>query len=179
MSEAKRKWDKLAEEYPRTLTPKKIIEGVGIFTQVDNYCRSNRILIADMNSEYQMNFKNNIIVTGKIGALRYFDDNNLELFIIETSQKIPDKILVDMSLRYTMQLYAINKLTNNKLKINGLRIYHAKSGTEITSYRTQKDFVRLEKSIEAIGKAVRNEIFYPHEDYMCAQCKYKNYCGYL
>lgn len=179
MLEAKRKWDKLAEQYPEVLTPKKIIEGIGIFNKFNDYCHANRVIIADMNSEYQMNFKDNIVVKGKIGALRYYDKDNLELFIVETSQKIPDKTLIDMSLRYTMQLYAINKLTGSRVKVNGLRIYHVKSGKEITSYRTQKDFIRLEKTIEAVAKAVRNKIFYPHEDYLCHQCSYKNYCGYL
>ena len=178
MSEAKKHWDKLVDEYPSSLSSKNIIEGLGILNQIDHYCRNNKVVIADLNSPFQNVFSNNIIIKGLLGPIRYYDNKTLELFIIETSQKIPDQTLVDMSLKYTMQLFAVNSISSN-FKINGIRILHVKSGNEITTYRTQKDFDRLKKTISNVGKSIRNEIFYPREDYTCPRCLYKNYCGYI
>lgn len=171
----KKMWDDLVEEYPTVITEKKILDGFGMINQIDRYCRQNQVIIADINSPYQINFKPNIILSGKIGTIRY-NKTSLELFVTETSQKLPDDFLLNMSLRLTLQAYAIEKTTD--CKIDGIHIYHIKSGKELYTRRSQRDYERLERVIKDIGFSIRNELFYPREDYTCPQCKFKNYCGY-
>jgi len=176
IQEAKRQWDKIIDNEGSRLNEKQILDGLGIINQLDRYCRNNKLIVADINSPYQLNFTENVAVTGKIGTIRYNNDK-LELFVVETSRNLPNQIILDMSLKYTLQAYAISKLANN-YNLNGIRIYHIKSGSEFTTYRTQKDFDRLEKTVKNISKAIRENIFYPREDFTCYQCCYKNYCGY-
>jgi hypothetical protein len=176
MDKAKKIWDKLVEENPDIfINDKKILDGIGYINALDNYCRTNRLMVLDTGVDYQLNFKNNLILSGKIGTIRY-DNNKCELFVVETSQKQPEQILLSMSMKYTLQIYALHKLQKD-LKINGIRIWHVKSGKEFFTYRTQKDFDRLEKIVSNVNKAIRNEIFYAREDYTCINCKYKNFCG--
>ena len=177
IDKVKKLWDKASEEYPNVLSSKRVLDGIGIMTMLDRYCHNNKLLIADINSPYQINFSHNVIVTGNLGIIR-LNDKQLELFVVETSQKKPEQILLDMSFKYTLQIYAINKMSPG-VNINCLRVYHVKSNSEYTTYRTQKDYDRMEKIIAGVSKAIRNEIFYPREDFTCPQCVYKNYCGYI
>lgn len=172
----KKMWDDFAEEYPMIITEKRTLDGFGMINQIDRYCRQNQVIIADINSPYQVNFKNNISLTGKIGIIRY-NKTNLELFITETSQKLPDDFLLNMSMKLTLQMYAVSKTTDCQL--DGIHVYHIKSGKELYSRRSAKDFEKLEKIIGDVGFAIRNELYYPREDYTCPQCKFKNYCGYV
>lgn len=172
----KKMWDDLVEEYPMVIPEKKILDGFGMINQIDRYCRQNQVIIADINSPYQVNFKNNISLTGKIGIIRY-NKTNLELFITETSQKLPDDFLLNMSMKLTLQMYAVSKTTDCQL--DGIHVYHIKTGKELYSRRSSKDFEKLEKIIGDVGFAIRNELYYPREDYTCPQCKFKNYCGYV
>ncbi len=133
----KNMWDKLANKYPTVLTDKKVLDGFSLINQVDRYCYNNKVIIADVDSTYQINFKNNIILRGKIGIIRYNGDK-LELFVIDTSQKQPDTFLLDMSLKYTMIMYGIKE--TSEYPLDGIHIYHVKSGREFYSSRTQKDF---------------------------------------
>lgn len=175
-TQLKRQWDKLIDKYPNVITEKRVLEGFGMINQLTRYCENNRVSILDIGSQYNINFKDNIILTGKIGAIRY-NKNKLELFIVETSQKKPDQFLLDMSLKYTMQLYALKK--DISFEVAGLHVYHVKSGQEFFSTRSQKDFERLEKTIRKVGYAIREDIFYPREDFTCPTCPYKLYCGFL
>ena len=173
----KKQWDKLIEEHPGLVHPKRILDGWGILNLFNRYCQNNRVLIADMDTPYQINIKNNIILKGQTGIIR-LENRQFELFVVDTSQKIPDQALLNMSLKFTLQAYALKELSPNH-PINCIKIYHVKSGQEFTTYRTQKDFERLENSFRQVGKAIREKIFYAREDFMCGQCSYKNYCGFI
>mgnify|MGYP000709550451 CR=1 FL=1 len=50
---------------------------------------------------------------------------NFELFEIETSQKAPDQTLLNMSLKYTMQIYALRELSIAH-PITNVRVLHLK-----------------------------------------------------
>lgn len=178
IAKAKKLWDRYCEEYPSVLSDKKILEGFGLINLFDRYCFNNKLIIADFNSGFQVDFGGCVTVKGSFGAIRLNNDR-LEFFFVETSQNKPNQQLLDMSLKYTLQCYAMNKLSGQHNKLNCIRVLHLKSGEEFTTYRTQKDFERLERTITNIGRCVREEIFYPREDYTCPQCKAKNYCGHI
>lgn len=175
MGQAKRMWDKLAEEYPLVLTDKRVLDGFGYINQIDRYARQNKIIIADVNSEYQVNFKDNVIITGKTGIIRY-NNNKLELFVAETSQKVPDEFLLNMSVMLSLRAYAIEKTSDCSLA--GVHVYHIKTGKELYTTRGKRDLDRVESLVKNVSFSIRNEIYYPREDYLCSQCKFKIYCGY-
>ena len=175
--EIKNRWDKMVEKYPLIISNDKLImKGYGLLNLFIEYCYKNRVLIADIDSPYQINVSSNTILTGQTGAVR-LNEGKLELFEIETSQKAPDQTLLNMSLKYTMQIYALRELSIAH-PITNVRILHLSSGKEFTTYRTNKDFDRLTNTLNKITKAIRNEIYYPREDYMCPQCSFKTYCGF-
>lgn len=178
IAKAKKVWDKHCLDYSNIMTDKKVLEGFGLINLFDKYCYNNRLIIADFNSPYEIEFSCGVKLKGNFGAIRLNNDR-LEFFAVETSQSKPNQQLLDMSLRYTLQCYAMAKLSGQHENLNCIRVLHLKSGEEFTTYRTQKDFDRLEKTVANIGSCIRGEIFYPREDYTCPQCRAKNYCGYI
>lgn len=172
----KKKWDDLCNENAENMNNKTVLEGFGLINLFDKYCKNTKLIVADFDSEYQLNFSSNIILTGNLGAIRLVN-KTLELFVVETSQKTPDQRLLDMSLKYTLACLAAEKIYKG-YELNYVNILHLKSGKEFKTYRnkTQKD--RLEKSVINIAKSIREEIFFPRENYQCVQCTYKNFCGY-
>lgn len=177
MERLKKIWDKLCEDNPKVINEKKVVEGWGLIKSFDRYCYNNKIIIADTATPYSLELGPLITVTGTISTLRV-NNGVVELFIVDCGAKQPDQMLLDMSLKYTLQLYALNQLTD-KAKISCIRVLHLKSGNEYTSYRNKKDFDRLERIVNNVAKAIRNDIYYPREDFTCLQCNFKNYCGHL
>ena len=174
---AKRKWDRPCEENPRTMKDKKILEGFGLINLFHKFCYDRKLLIADFNTPYEITIPGNIILTGSIGAIRVVN-NSIELFNVETSQVAPDLNLLNMSIAYTLQCYAANRIYKSH-SLNYVNVLHLKSGQELRTYRNKTQYDRLEKIITNVATAIKNEIFYPREDYTCSQCRYKNYCGYI
>ena len=176
IDKAKKDWDKICEDYPKTISDKKVLEGFGLINLFDKYCFDNKLIVADFNTPYEIPVGGNVIITGNIGAIRIVG-SKLELFSVETSQAVPNQNLLNMSLKHTLQCYAANKLYP-KYDLNSVRILHLKSGQEFTTYRSKIQYDRLEKTIQNVSRAIREEIFFPREDFTCAQCRVKNYCGY-
>lgn len=174
---AKKIWDKICETHEDELDARKVLEGWGLIKLFDKYCYDHRLVIADTETPYEITINSNTIIYGKLDAIR-INNGNLELFVVDCGSRQPDQLLLDMSLRYTLEIYAINKLAE-KHKISCLRVLHLKSGKEFTTYRTKKDFDRLERMIANVGKSIRADIIFPREDYSCPQCPAKNYCAYL
>lgn len=173
---AKRKWDKLCDANPRSMKDKKILEGFGLINFFDRFCFDNKLIIADFNTPYELVVPGNILISGHIGAIRVIN-KSLELFEVEPSQTAPDINLLNMSVKYTLQCYAANRLYKD-YNLNHVNVLHLKSGKEYRTYRNKIQYDRLENIIRNVAYSIKNEIFYPREDYTCAQCAYKNYCGY-
>lgn len=177
ISKAKNMWDKCCDEHPSVMTDKKVLEGFGLINLFDRYCYNNKIIIADFNSPYEVDFPGGVTVKGRFPAIR-LNNNVLEFFCVEAGHAKPNQQLLDMSIKYTLQCYAMDKLSESH-NLSCIRILHLKSGEEFTTYRHKKDYDRLERTVANIGKSIREEIFYPREDYTCPQCNAKNYCGHI
>lgn len=143
-----------------------------------NWLIDNRVQIADIGTPYELTFpKSNVILKGNFGAIRYTNDK-LELIVADFSAKDPDQNLVDISIRYTLQAYAVHKLIK-KYELACIRVLTVRYNrvTELLSYRSPTDFARLENTVDNIACAIRNNIFYPRESFECLRCPVKSYCA--
>ena len=82
-----------------------------------------------------------------------------------------------MSLKNTLRCYAAGK-TFKGYDLSYINVLHLKSLNEYRTYRSNIQYERLEKAVQNIGRAIREEIYYPCEIFECAVCPYKNFCGY-
>ena len=172
----KRKWDSLCEAHKENISTRQILEGYGLLKLFDRFCREKKLIVADFSSSYEIVFPGNILLSGNIGTIRLFD-KKLELFMVDTSQKQPDGKLLDMSLKNTLRCYAAGK-TFSGYELSYINVLHLKSLKEQRTYRSPIQYARLEKAVENIGRAIREDIYYPRENFECARCPYKNFCGY-
>ena len=171
---------KECQEHNFLSTNRGVIKGMRKLTVFHQWCLRNKLLLADMGTEYELTFpKDNAILKGNFGIIRY-TDTRLELLAIDFSDTDPDQNLVDISLKYTLQSYAVRRLVP-KYELSGIRILCVRQDRtkEIESFRTPLDYQRLEDSISMVIKAVRNHIYYPRETYDCMRCPVKVYCGGL
>lgn len=176
MESVKRKWDTLCENQKEALSAKQILDGYGMLKLFDRFCREKKLIVADFLSSYELVFSGNIIVTGNIGTIRLLD-RKLELFVVETGQKQPEQKVLDMSLKNTLRCYAAGE-TFKGYDLSYINVLHLKSLNEYRTYRSNIQYERLERAVQNIGRAIREEIYYPRESFECAVCPYKNFCGY-
>ena len=172
----KRKWDSLCDADKDALSGRQILEGYGLLKLFDKYCREKKLIVADFSSSYEIVFPGSIIVTGSIGAITLIG-KKLELFVVETGSKHPEQRLLDMSIRNTIKCLAASR-TFKGYELNCVNVLHLKSLTENRTYRSSIQYSRLEKAVQSIGRAIKEEIYYPRESFECARCPYKNFCGY-
>ena len=143
-----------------------------------NWLISNRIQIADIGSPFELTFSaSNVILKGTFGAIRYNNDT-LELLVTDLSNRDPDQNLIDISVHYTLQAYAIHKLIK-KYEMSCIRILNVRYNrvTELFSYRSPIAFARLENTVNNVANAIRNNVFYPRESFECTYCPVKAYCA--
>jgi hypothetical protein len=143
-----------------------------------NWLISNKVQVADIGTPFELTFpKSNVIIKGEFGIIRYTNEQ-LELLIADLSSRDPNQDLVDMSIRYTLQAYAVHKLIKKYnmscIHVLGIRYNRVQ---ELFSYRSTIDYARLENTINNVANAIRNNVFYPRESYECIRCPVKAYCS--
>ena len=161
-------------------TNRAVLQGMRKLNIFHSWCVRNQLLLADMGTEFELPFpKDNAILKGQFGIIRY-NDNKLELLGIDFSDRDPDQNLLDISIRYTLQAYAVKKLVP-KYELYGIRVLSVRQDRlkEFQTFRTPLDYERLEDTVSMVIKAVRNEVYYPRESFECTQCPLKIYCGGL
>jgi hypothetical protein len=157
---------------------KEVVRGSNQLLVLHNWLVSHRVLVADIGTPFEVTFpKSNVILKGKFEPIRMFN-NKLEMLSVSFSSANPDQTLADMSLKYTIQAYAVHKLVK-KYDLSCIRVLGIKSThlTELLSYRTKDDFIRLENTVNNVACAIQNNIFYPRESFECSYCSVKAYCA--
>ena len=142
-----------------------------------NWLVSNRVQIGDIGTPFEITFPNaNVIIKGTFGAIRYVNDK-LELLSVDFSTRDPSQDLVDISIRYTLQAYAVHKLVR-KYDLSCIHVLTVRYNRvqELLSYRDRTSFERLEKTVQSVATGLRNSVFYPRETFECMQCPVRSYC---
>lgn len=161
-------------------TNRGVLNGMRKLTVFHQWCVKNQLLLADLGTEFELSFpKDNAILKGTFGIIRYLNQH-LELLGIDFTDRDPDQALLDISLRYTLQSYAVKRLVP-KYELSGVRVLAVRQDriNEFQTFRTPLDYERLEDTISMVIKAIRNEVYYPRETFECARCPVKIYCGGL
>lgn len=165
-------------EYKYPVTHRDVQKASNQLVVLFNWLVGNRVQIGDIGTPFEVTFpKANVIIKGNFGALRYINDK-LELLAVDFSAKDPSQDLVDISIRYTMQAYAVHKLVP-KYDLSCVRALTVRYNRvqELFSYRDRRNFERLEHTIENVANALRNNIFYPRETFECMRCPVRAYCA--
>ena len=161
-------------------TNREVIKSMRKLTTFHSWCVQNQLLLADIGTEFELPFKDyNAILKGNFGVIR-FRNNKLELLGIDFSDKDPDQNLLDISIKYTLQSYAIKRLVP-KYELSGIRVLSVRQNrvAEFETFRSPLDYERLEDTFSMVIKAIRNGIYYPRETFECSYCPNKIYCGGL
>lgn len=161
-------------------TNRAVLQGMRKLNIFHSWCVKNELLLADLGTEFELPFpKDSAILKGTFGIIRYYN-KHLELLVVDFTDRDPDQALLDISLRYTLQSYAIQRLVP-KYDLSGVRVLVVRQDRikEFQTFRTQLDYERLEDTVSMVIKAIRNEVYYPRETFECARCPVKLYCGGL
>lgn len=161
-------------------TNRGVLHGMRKLTVFHQWCIRNQLILADLGTEFELPFpKDNAILKGTFGIIRYVNQH-LELLAVDFTDRDPDQALLDISLRYTLQSYAVKRLVP-KYELEGIRILAVRQDrvNEFQTFRTPLDYERLEDTISMVIKAIRNEVYYPRETFECGRCPVKIYCGGL
>ena len=171
-------YDDLVVENSTKLDADMVSQGRSYIYKMYNWCKDNQLTIADIGTSFELPFPDgNVILKGKFDIIRY-NNNQLELLVIDPLRKKPSENRIKTSLEYTIQAYAMKRLVK-KYELSGIRIVYLKGSEEYVSYRTKADFLKLELTVKNVAEAIRQHIFYPREGWECDLCPSKIYCGGL
>ena len=171
---------KECQEHNFLTTNRAVLQGMRKLNIFHEWCVRNQLLLADVGTEFELPFpKDNAILKGTFGIIRYHN-KHLELLGVDFTDRDPDQALLDISLRYTLQSYAVKRLVP-KYDLSGVRVLAVRQDRikEFETFRTELDYERLEDTVSMVIKAIRNEVYYPRETFECARCPVKLYCGGL
>lgn len=171
----KRKWDSIAEAGVNSgiLNPKKTLDGWGLIYRTYEYLNLYNIQFLDVNTSYSIEFSGTgVCLTGVLNPL-IDKGTHIEVFVPCFDKQIPDRLDIDSKLKHTIDAYAIKTMFGKEAIFN---YYIPAQGRTIQTLRSTKDFQRLESIVKAVGDAIKANIIYPRETFMCSSCITRHIC---
>lgn len=175
LNSLKQKLDSLCEPHKETIPAKKAVEGWGLIYNFYNWACNNKIAVLDTDVHYTLTHKD-IIVEGVLNPIVVNSKEQLEFLLVNFSSRVPEQIDMDMRLKYSLDVLAMN--TASKDKVQAIKLHHIKTDRDLYSYRTEPDFDRLKSTLEGVAAGIENKIFYPRESILCQTCTAKQYCRF-
>ena len=174
-SDVEKMWSRVCKKNSEYITDKKVVEGLTVLMQMYRWAEDKQLMIGSTDVPYSIVFKkeNPIELIGKIDIVAITPDKEMELLIIDFDRRLPDRAVMDMKLKYTMDAFAFKKLMNKDV---GIHVHHVRSAQDFFTFRAADDFLRLESAVTTIGKCIEDEVFYPRENAFCSSCDMRNYC---
>lgn len=169
----KNKWDSIAFNNKHLLSPKQVIEGWGLVYRAYEYVTMYDIKFIDIDLMYNMEIPSTgLQVNGLLDPIIDKGDH-IEILISSFSKKMPSIDYIDSNMKHTIDAYNIKKMFNKDVVIK----YHSFSlGQEVISFRTNKDYDRLESILKNVSTSLHNNILYPRETFLCEQCIGRTFC---
>lgn len=174
LKQMQNKLDAICEANREMINPKKAVEMWGLVYNFYNWACDNKIAVVDTDTRYAIPIGEHII-EGAMNPIALTPNKNLEILIVNFSNKIPDQLEIDTKLKYTLDTFAFNT-ANKDMKIDATKIHLVKSNKDIITTRNINDYDRLKSTVNNIAKSIQNELYYPRETFMCTSCNYRNYC---
>lgn len=176
IAQIKHDWDVCCEQYPDIISPAKSLEGLGLLMKMYNWAESEKLMIADKNVGYKLLFENgndSVEITGSTGILAMNNKNVMYLLDMDFTAKYPEQSIIDAKLKYSLDIYAIQRLYNKKV---GVKVHHVKNDKDFYSMRSREDFQRLETAIMGVGLSIGHGLYYPRENAFCRSCTMLHLC---
>ena len=166
-SDVEKMWSRVCKKNSEYITDKKVVEGLTVLMQMYRWAEDKQLMIGSTDVPYSIVFRkeNPIELIGKIDTVAITPDKKMELLIIDFDRRLPDRAVMDMKLKYTMDAFAFKKLMNEDV---GIHVHHVRSAHRIADL--------LESAVTTIGKCIEDKIFYPRENAFCSSCDMRNYC---
>jgi len=174
-SELKKKWDSICQANEDKIDNKKVMEGIGLIFKLLNWADREQPVVLDIDTRYNIHV-GNVELVGNMETILAAPNKKYELLITSFSSRLPDQMMIDMKMKYTLEAYAFNKVYNKP--VDGIRVYSVKHAKDFYTYRTDDDFKRLETAIKSVGESIEKGLYYPREGIMCSSCPAKGYCRY-
>lgn len=174
LKQMQNKLDSICETNKDLINSKKAVEMWAQIYNFYNWACDNKIAVIDTDTKYAITLGENII-EGTMNPIALTPNKDLEILIVNFSNKVPDQLEIDTKLKYTLDMLAFNT-ANKDMKVNATRIHLLKANKDIITTRGLNDFDRLNSTVNNIAKSIQNELYYPRETFMCTSCNYRNYC---
>lgn len=174
LKQMQNKLDSICETNKDLINSKKAVEMWAQIYNFYNWACDNKIAVIDTDTKYAITLGENII-EGTMNPIALTPNKDLEILIVNFSNKVPDQLEIDTKLKYTLDMLAFNS-ANKDMKVNATRIHLLKANKDIITTRGLNDFDRLNSTVNNIAKSIQNELYYPRETFMCTSCNYRNYC---
>ena len=171
--ELKKKWDSLCTQHADYMDQKKCIEGMGSILKFYQWAHGEQLIPIDVDTPFKV-VVNGFEIGGQLGTILATAGEKYELIITDFSSKAIDTWLIDMKLAITLHAYAFHRMYNRGL--DGIRVRSVKYAKDFYTTRNDDDFLRLEKTIDSVGRGITEGIYYPRESFMCLSCPAKQYC---
>jgi hypothetical protein len=134
-----------------------------------------------VNFQYEAIFegKENLHVTGEIDLIKILNDRTVRsetcLGFFNLSKHYPDTFFIKNDLTVSIASYAFR--SNFKDQEDKIIFYNLPCSEDTPTLRTGNDFLRAEKAIRNITRAIQGGVFYPASNAIsCGSCPYKMFC---
>jgi CRISPR/Cas system-associated exonuclease Cas4 (RecB family) len=172
--------ERLYTDKVKANTPdKQIIQGMEMVHNFHHFNKDNPGTPIAVDHEFRVPIVG-VTIKGKFELIREsIDKTNANRFIeivdFKTGSEATDMFLVNNDLNLTVMSYAFRNLFQSEE--DRLVLSYLKTGKEIYTYRSDKEFDRMKATIEGVAEGIANNRFYPRQTFMCKSCPFKNACS--
>ena len=115
LKQMQNKLDAICEANKEIINSKKAVEMWGQIYNFYNWACDNKVAVVDTDTRYAIAIGEHI-VEGAMNPIALTPNKNLEILIVNFSNKVPDQLEIDTKLKYTLDTLAFNT-ANKDMKI--------------------------------------------------------------
>lgn len=166
-------------EAERRRTSKRVVQGMEAIHNFYHFNKEKHGIPIAVNHDFRVPI-GGVTVTGKFELIRETLDNSspnrfIEIVDFKTGTEATDLFLVRNDLNLSVMSYAFRNLF--QAREDRLTYNYLKSGKEIYTGRGEKEFRRMQATIEGVAEGIANQRFYPRQTFMCKSCPFKKVCN--
>lgn len=174
----KRKWDMVCSKNSDSIDSKKNINGFSLLNTMYRWAENEQLIIAGEQASfvYEVNIGNEDVasLSGTLRTIMVNKKNQLEFLWVDYGNKILDQSILDLDTKTTIDCAAFEKLYNKQ--ILGCRVHNVKFNKDMYTTRNKMHYERLNSTLTAVVNSIKNNVVYPRQSVMCANCRTKDLC---
>ena len=162
----------------RRAADKHSVQGYEMIHNFYHYNKENHGVPIAVDHEFRVPIAG-VTITGNFELIRETVDKSspnrfIEIVDFKTGNQATDMFFVNNDLNLTVMSYAFRNLF--QAKEDRLTYSYLKTGNQIYTSRTDKQFDRMKATIEGVAEGIANKRFYPRQTFMCGACVFKSAC---